>query len=398
MSSEPDGGSSIFLNTNEWDWHIDDPDVMKLIEQGIKLSPKKKVKSSDVRSVYQIKDLFFKVEHPESPLRQLKSRLFPKASSEYEKAKQLADANVPVVECVGWGSCGSKNVLVSKEFSGANTVHDYFYRNFVYGNGQYENFLSMLTAFLSNFFRSGFYHDDLHFGNLLYSPEMGEMVLVDLIDIEAEEELNAVQLRRMQRSILQLREGLGEEDMLLAITACGIALDTQGAKDFFLSEVTESTMRRLNEWPKRKRQILDGYAKFVTPVIEGDNLVLLAKNQLRKEILREKKWHNPESMSRYELHRCESEKAAETLFLRSQFLQLCKVPHRKVAAWEHPNKIYFEPLPDEVEFELSNSSGLEFFTATLAAQEIIAPKEAIAEARYGIFMLADIINVETMID
>ncbi len=397
MNVDSEDAEGILWNPEEWEWHIADPELQEKILHEVKLLPAKLVKSSDVRSVFRFDDLYLKLEHPETPLRQLKSRLFPKAAAEFEIAQELKAANVPTVEYLGWGCCGSRNMVISREFPGADSVYDCFYRNFVYGNGQYEEFVEMLTDFLREFFRSGFYHDDLHFGNILYSAEMGQMLLVDLIDIRKEDELTESELHKMQRSILELREGLAEEDMLLAITACGIAINTQAAREFFLDEVAADAMRRLNEWPKRRKQILDGYHKFVNPLIENDTVVMLAKNQLRKELLSVKKWHNPESKSRYERREYESEKQAEKIFLRSMFLQLCKIPHRKVAAWQLPGALYFEPL-EEVEFETLNSSALEFFTATLAAQEIVAPAEVIAETRFGRFMLTDIEKVETLID
>ncbi len=382
------------LLSGEWDWCIPDENVAAAM-RGIELKDEYIVKHNPVRSVYHIGDLYLKLEHPDAPLRQLKSRLFPKARTEYETAAMLRDEHVPTVDCLGWGACGSRNLLITREFPGAETVQDYFYRSFVYADGQYEPFMALLTTFLRSFFRSGFYHDDLHFGNLLFSEKMGEIVLVDLIAITREDDLSETRRRRMQRVILQLREGLPEEDMLLAITSSGITVTTSEARDFFFEEVARSAERRVNEWPKRSRQMLDGYAKFVTPVIEGDKLTLLRKDWLQHEIMPPEVWASPELRRGYE-KREYSEKEAETLFLRSMFLQLCRVPHRKVAAWESPGRLYFEPMP-KLNGKLKSSGAFGFFTETLAAQEIVAPVEVIAQTGSGKFLLSDIEDVETLI-
>ena len=108
-------------------------------------------------------------------------------------------------------------------------------------------------------------------------------------------------------------------------------------REFFLNGVAEEAQRRLAEWPKRRRQILDGYHKFVTPVIKGDHLTMLRKNDLQEEIISPEEWENQAIRNDYELREY-SEKQAECLFLRSLFLQLCLVPHRKVAAWESPGR------------------------------------------------------------
>ena len=376
---ESDG---ILWNPHEWEWHISDQDTLNRICNDVELLPQNRVKYNDVRSVYQVDDLFLKIEHPDAPLRQLKSRLFPKAESEFEIAQLLKEESIPTVEYLGWGACGSRNILVSKAFPGASSVHDYFYRNYVYADGQYEHFVALLTDFLRLFFRSNFYHDDLHLGNLLFSPEMGEIVLVDLIDITKEEELSPAQLRRMQRVVLELREGLSEEDMLLAITGTNIAINTAAAKEFFLNG--------------RRRQILDGYHKFVTPVIKGDHLTMLRKNDLQEEIISPEEWENQAIRNDYELREY-SEEQAECLFLRSLFLQLCLVPHRKVAAWESPGKIYFEPMP-ELNTTSNSSSGIEFFAQTLAEQEIVVNRNSIAQGKNGKFLLTELEDIETLID
>ena len=390
---ESDG---ILWNPHEWEWHISDQDTLNRICNDVELLPQNRVKYNDVRSVYQVDDLFLKIEHPDAPLRQLKSRLFPKAESEFEIAQLLKEESIPTVEYLGWGACGSRNILVSRAFPGASSVHDYFYRNYVYADGQYEHFVALLTDFLRLFFRSNFYHDDLHLGNLLFSPEMGEIVLVDLIDITKEEELSPAQLRRMQRVVLELREGLSEEDMLLAITGTNIAINIAAAKEFFLNGVAEEAQRRLAEWPKRRRQILDGYHKFVTPVIKGDHLTMLRKNDLQEEIISPEEWENQAIRNDYELREY-SEKQAECLFLRSIFLQLCLVPHRKVAAWESPGKIYFEPMP-ELNTTSNSSSGIEFFAQTLAEQEIVVNRNSIAQGKNGKFLLTELEDIETLID
>lgn len=384
------------LLSGDWDWHIADSQLELKMRAGIKLTPDKLVKSGAVRSVYHVDDLFLKIEHPDAPLRQLKSRLFPKAEAEFETAAMLREAEVPTVEYLGWGACGSRNMLITREFPGASDVQNYFYAHFVYGNGQYEHFVELLTTFLRGFFRSGFYHDDLHFGNLLYSPEMGQIVLVDLADITREDELTGAQLRRMRRSIIELREGLPEEDMLLAITSCGIATTTAQAREFFFEEVAAAAQRRLDEWPRRRRQILDGYAKFVTPVIEEDNPILLRKNWLQLEVMPAADWNNPDRRRKYEMRQY-SEKEAEAVFMRSLFLQQCRVPHRMVAAWEAPGNIYFAPLP-KINTKFKCSSAFGFFTETLAKQEIVTDVNKIVHTHSGKFMLADLDGVETLID
>ncbi|MPN28969.1 hypothetical protein SDC9_176416 [bioreactor metagenome] len=92
-----------------------------------------------------------------------------------------------------------------------------------------------------------------------------------------------------------------------------------------------------------------------------------------------------------------SEKDAEALFLRSLFLQMSRVPHRMVAAWESPGNIYFEPLP-ELNTKLKSSSAFGFFTETLATQEIVTDVGGIVQTHSGKFMLSDLEEVETLID
>ncbi len=73
------------------------------------------------------------------------------------------------------------------------------------------------------------------------------------------------------------------------------------------------------------------------------------------------------------------------------------MPHRKVAAWESPGKIYFEPMP-ELNTTSNSSSGIEFFAQTLAEQEIVVNRNSIAQGKNGKFLLTELEDIETLID
>lgn len=387
------------LRSQKWQWHIPDAAVSDAV-RGLILSDDCMVKRNPVRAVYKCGDFFLKFEHATNLPTSFRNRLRPKARQEYEIGRALEQAGIPAVQCLGWGMMGGTNVLVTRALPCSSSLEDHYYRHIVYGEEDPEGIVAETTEFLRKFFDAGFFHKDLHFGNILYNPETRAFAWVDLIAIRRPGSLAPVQRLAMCRSIVTLREGLSRMQMLRAIRAIGAAATDDEAERFFFGCIRRDARRLLGSWGKRRSQILGGYQKF-TDIIPcpGDpaRKLLLRKDWLSRPILRPEEVFNGLLPAGYESFHAGNEAAAETLFLRSMYLQILRIRHRRVAAFIRPDELLLEPLPVGLEPmpPAPDDPDTAFSRRTLEELEIEGAADSVRRLPNGTFYLPDLTRLHT---
>ena len=306
-----------FLRSKRWEWHIPSEKTADAVRSLVLTAPHL-VKSTPVRSVYRCGDYFLKFERAPGLLTGFRNRLYPKARAEYENGRNLAMAGVPAVECLGWGRHGSTNVLITRAMPGSVTLNEFFYSQIVYGGGNADGIVSEITAFLKKFYDAGFYHGDLHFGNILYNPVTHVLAWVDLIAITHSGTVEPAARRFMSRCIVTLREGLSRAQMLHAIREVGAAETNAEAETFYFAEIRRTARHLIETWDKRSSQALRGYPKFADALPcpgAPDRTMLLRKDWLGRLLL------TPDDAAHgmpagQELLRAENEAEAERLYLQ----------------------------------------------------------------------------------
>ena len=394
MSSKTPLPSNLLKNKH-WTWHIPSEKTAETV-RGLVLSAPHLVKSTPVRTVYHCGDFYLKFDRSPNLWSAFRKSIYPKSRVEYMIGRSLAAAGIPSVECLGWGKLGGTNVLITRAMPGFEPMERFFYREVVYGGGNPDGILPEITAFLKKFFDAGFYHGDLHFGNILYNPDTHQLAWVDLIAIEHPGTVEPAARRFMSRCIVSLHEGLNRTRMLRAIREVGAAETDAEAETFYFSEVRHAAQHLIETWEKRSSQALSGYPKFADvvpcPGTPGRTM-LLRKDWLECPIITKEDIVNGMPAG-YELLRVEDEAEAVAVYLRSIYLQTLRVSHRRIVAFARPNELWLEPLPAGLDESISHDDpDLAFFWRTLDEQMIEAPASSVGRLRNGAFYLTDLTQI-----
>ncbi len=284
------------------------------------------VKRNAVRAVFRRNGYYLKITVPNRLWSTLREALAPKARAEFRTAQQLAAAGIPVVEHLGFGCAGGNNLLITRAFPESVPALDYAVQHLWRNTDAAPEFLPGLAACWRNFLDSGFFHPDLHLGNLLYQPESGHFALVDLAGVRRRHP-TAARRRTMCRGLFDLRELLGMERFRTFTADCGLP---PAEFDALYAEVRA---RAAAEWPRRRRQFLQGYEKYVA---EGDGV------RCFRDLDRALRT-TPEARTQLELQTGTPE-ALEQLALAGFRLDLMQLPHPRIAALEpKAGKLYREP-------------------------------------------------------
>ncbi len=388
---------SDLLKNKHWKWHIPSEKTLESVRSMV-LSAPHLVKSTPVRAVYHCGDYFLKFELATSPMTSFRNRLHPKSREEYEIGRSLAAAGIPAVECLGWGQLGGTNLLITRAMPGAVTMDEYYYTHVVYGGESPDAILAEITTFLRKFFDAGFQHGDLHFGNILYHPGTHKLAWVDLIAIEHTGRVEPAARRFMSRCVVSLRDGLPPTQLLQTIRELGAAETESEAETFYFTEVRHNAQHLIETWEKRSAQALNGYPKFADVIPcpgAPDRTMLLRKDWLCRPVLAKDDVAGGMPAG-YELIRTKDEMEAETIYLRSIYLQMLKARHRRVVAFARPNELWLEPLPRDLAGSFSSDDpDVAFFWRTMDEEMIEAPASSVGRLPNGAFYLTDLTCVST---
>ena len=255
------------------------------------------VKHNPVRDVFKTDGFFIKLDH----------RKFHTFTHEFNIARKLSCAGIPVVEHLAYGRIGNENFLITRELAQAVTVEE-----FLTTATDTKAFLNGFTGLMTLWQNSNFVHADPHFGNLLWTPASSLPVLVDVHDVKR----RLLPWRKrgdISRFIFNLR-GKIEHSVILELFA---KFDIAQPEKLFDSLLTREIIRLKSEWGKRRRQLFSGYPKF--SVQRGKYLVASAYSQNFENL--------PDEYS----------SDAEKLFAASFFLTLFQIPHRRCVALDREN-------------------------------------------------------------
>lgn len=389
---------SDLLQSKQWEWHIPSEKTADAV-RSLVLTPPHLVKSTPVRAVYKCGDYFLKFERAPGLLEAIRNRLHPKAREEYAIGQSLKSAGIPAVECLGWGKLGGTNVLITRALPGSVTLDEYFYTRIVYGGGNPDDIVKETTAFMRKFFDAGFFHEDMHFGNILYNPDTHSFAWVDLIAIEHSGTVTPAERRLMSRCIVTLREGLSRTQMLHAIRETGAVETDTEAETFYFAEIRRTAQHLIDTWYKRSDQALSGYPKFADAIpCPGDPgcTMLLRKDWLSRPILTKEDVRDGMPAG-YERFKAKDEAEAKCFYLRSIYLQILRIKHRRVVAFARPDELWLEPLPAGLESvsPAPDDADAAFFRRTLDEQLIEVPEDSIRRLPDGSFYLADLTRMYT---
>ena len=184
--------------------------------------------------------------------------------------------------------------------------------------------------------------------------------------------------------------------MLHAIREVGAAETDAEAETFYFTEIRHEAQHLIETWGKRSSQALNAYSKFAgalpCPGAPGRTM-LLRKDWLGHPLLTKEETEKGLPAG-YERLITGSEAEAECLYLRSVYLQLLRVKHRRVVAFARPNEIWLEPLPDGLSGSFStNGPDVTFFWRTMDELLIETPASNVGRLPDGSFYLTDLTRI-----
>lgn len=297
------------------------------------------VKGGKLRDVFRVEvdgaGYYVKYHHPDSMFQKMRSGLAPKAKKEFDVARRLDALGIPVVAPVGWGCCGSRSMLLTREAEGAVSARAYWFGTAAEKSGPRQRFLAALGLLLQQLLNAHLYHPDLHLGNLLVTVDRRScrLTLVDVYGVTVGNPFGANQRFAMLRIVGALRGELSRGEAIEFFRLHGFAPTFPAAADLW-RKITVAEARSMELlWPKRRRKILACHPKYaqMTEIMgrawrirRGFDGQLAISPEAAEAI----DWKHPQ----FEVRRL-SAADAEALWLASFRLSAHRLPHARVLAW-----------------------------------------------------------------
>lgn len=322
----------------KWRWHPAIPELAEKLAESASPEELICVKATDTRAVYRFENYFIKVSGSLRP----KAQLAPAAREEYNNYCKLQKYNIPAVRHLAWGRMGRYTALITEAWTNDACDALYYWYSLAYAVKNTDDFLADLVKFLQVLVNSPLKHGDFHLGNLLYSPSRREFTLVDLHNVSIGSEHTLAEKASMLQILVELRSALTPQKMLDMFWQIA-AIDADTASKVIRKKLIRDSERNLHDWPRRVRQFLSGYNKFSDFVQYKDQVLLVKRDRLRRNLF------DPAlaDQGKYKVMRLAFEDALEQM-LFSHYLTMLQVPHNPAVALSPDGDIYY---PDMKEFQ-----------------------------------------------
>ena len=164
------------MTESTWQWQLTDESILHpwLEDESVR----QVVKSSPIREVFTVCDTagrWYHVKHSRPGC--LVDRLGWKLKREYLLGQQLRQLGLPCPEQLAWGHRGHEEMLVTATVTDADTAYSILEHE--QDEGRRRQLLDKFADLAGRLWRAGFYHLDMHLGNVLVDSQ-GELLLVDL--------------------------------------------------------------------------------------------------------------------------------------------------------------------------------------------------------------------------
>lgn len=190
---------------------------------------------------------------------------FSYAYAEYNSAKALEKASLPVIDYAAWGKFSAGELCLSRALPESVDCRQYFFES-VYGNTTLSiQLLAMLSDLICRMKKANFTHPDFHLGNILYSRSENGLFLPDPYGVKHKRPFQKDD-RQMCHPFLELYSFVPQEALLEALCEAGLAQDADQAGVLLENALASFRKRREKEYDKLKKRILEGRSKFSTEV------------------------------------------------------------------------------------------------------------------------------------
>ena len=245
--------------------------LMKFIQSDVRLE---KIKENPKRSIFRMTDengrmlylkLFGKQKFPFNVIRFY-------AAKEYRIAKALQKASVPIINYLAWATLkNGGGFCVSEGLPQAVSGRQYFFQTARFDAQKRRVFLERIPELTCALCKRHFYHPDFHTSNFLFDLSAGKACLVDPWGIR--EVIFFPEFRKVEMCSpwMELQDYLTDDEIMEGLLSSSLAKNKFAALE--LMDRARAAYRRQEElrWPKTKRRILSGRAKFTTLETRGSD-------------------------------------------------------------------------------------------------------------------------------
>jgi hypothetical protein len=233
-------------------------------------------------------------------------------------------------------------MLIVKEVLNSYDLVTYFFEKYDH-KLDHKKFLTGLSRFFNIFYTSGFYHPDFHLGNILYNPEHANFILIDVYGVKKVSRITNSMKVEMGAILLALRMKISFHELKDFIMGIGL-FASYDELELFWQKVWKRELDYLKKsWGKRKKQILEGYSKFVD---DCDEYGLFLRKTLSRDL-----YFYTYDLSEYNSKHLPVEKG-KLYWLNSFFLQRAGIPHNLPIAinYEYDKTYTLKHSIDEILF------------------------------------------------
>ena len=245
--------------------------LMKFLQSELEVE---KIKENPKRAIFRMADEHGRVLF----LKLFRKQRFPfnifrfYAAKEYRIAKTLQKASLPIVNYLAWAvRKDGGGFCVSEGIPDALSGRRYFFETARFDARKRRVFLDRLAELTCALCKAHFYHPDFHTSNFLFDTKNEKAYLVDPWGIR--EVFFLPEFRRLEMCFpwMELRDCLTDDEIMQGLLSSSLAENKFAALE--LMERAGFLYRKQQElrWPKIRRRILSGKAKFATLEMHGND-------------------------------------------------------------------------------------------------------------------------------
>lgn len=244
----------------------DDPESLrKRILSGFEVDA---VKQNPKRKVYRLRcsdgsELYLKLFAGQNFLQ---SFFRFNARHEYQAARTLEKAGLPMIRYLAWGQLHRGGFCLSEGIPQAVSARQYFFETVIRDPERLSTFLSELAGITGQLRSLSVRHPDFHLGNILFSPVTDQLSLADPWGVHPV--LLRLKTYRLEWCLpwLELYGSVPEDQLLSGLEEAGLAGDRSEAESLLKDALARHSSLVQRHRAKLNARILSGKSKYATEI------------------------------------------------------------------------------------------------------------------------------------
>ena len=188
------------------------------------------------------------------------------ARHEYQNARSLEKAGLPMIRYLAWGQLHRGGFCLSEGIPQAVSVRQYFFETLIRDPERRSAFLTELAGITGQLLNLSIRHPDFHLGNILFCPVTGQLSLADPWGIHPV--LLRLKKYRLEWCLpwLELYGSVPEDPLLAGMEDAGLAGNRSEADSLLKEALARHLSLIQRHRAKLNARILSGKSKYATEI------------------------------------------------------------------------------------------------------------------------------------